>query len=926
MATRTPFGGGALTDRDAERELLDRFLEAVRAGSSRALVLRGEPGAGKSALLEYAVGREHGCRVLHIAGVQSEMELPYAGLRHVLTPILDEAGRLPPPQRTALLTAIGLGEGPPPDRFLVGLAVLTLLCEMVTERPLICVVDDEQWLDSASAQTLGFVARRLGADPVGLLFAARTPSAHLAGLPVLEVEGLRRDDARSLLDAALPGPLDDRVRELIVAEARGNPLALLELPRSMAAADLAGGFALPLAVPLTRRLEEGFARRLAHLPEPTQRLLQLAAADPSGDPALLRRAAERLGIPFRAAEAAVEAGLADVGVQLSFRHPLVRAAAYRSASAPLRREIHRALAQATDPAADPDRRAWHLAQAATGHDEDVAAELERSAQRAQARGGVAAASAFLRRAVELTADPGRRAERALAAVEATTAAGAFARARDLLDAADAGPLDAAPRARADLLRARLAFVSGLGGDAPALLLRAAEALAPLDPGLARETYLNAWMAASFAGRTVGPGSMDEVSRAAGALPPPEHPRPVDVLLDGLALLFTDGRPAAAPALRRAATRFAAGDVSREEGLRFGWMAAALVWDDEAAHTIQAREARLAREAGALDQLPIALVALAMSEAWRGEFATAARQIAEIEAICEITGSSIAPYAAMFLAALRGDAMALAPLLEASRAEAETGGQQAAATYAHWASAILANGRARHAEAFAAATRAVDDGHLYVSMWALPELVEAAARVGETDAARRGLAQLGESTTGGGDFGLGLQARCRALVGGPDAEESYREAVDRLGRAGMRPELARAHLLYGEWLHAAHRGAEALSELHTAHELLDGLGMSAFADRARQELLAVGGVPPQRITTPRSGATTDSTSATPLTDREALVAGLAADGLSNAEIGAQLYLSARTVEWHLRKVFVKLGVNSRRELRAVPPSRRRRERA
>ena len=915
MAAESRFGRGvaALMDRHPERAVLDRVLEHIRSARSQALVVRGDPGVGKTALLEYLIDQAHGVRVIRVVGVQSEMELAFTGLHQLCAPMMDRVKRLPPPQRGALSTTFGLDGGPPPDRFLVGLAVLTLLSDADDERPLICVIDDEQWLDSASAQTLGFVARRLAADPVGLVFAARVPSPHLAGLPVLDVEGLHREDARSLLESALMFPLDARVRDLIVAETQGNPLALLELPRTMTPADFAGGYGLPAAVPLSGRIEEGFRRQLAALPAQAQRLLQLAAADSSGDPVLIRHAAGRLGIPVQAAEPAVEAGLVDFGVHVRFRHPLVRSAAYRSASPAARQEAHRSLADVTDPTADPDRRAWHRAQAAAGPDEDVAAELERSAHRAQARGGLAAAAAFLERSVRLTADPARHAARALAAARVTMAAGAFGRAVELLDTAQVGPLSELDAAQTDLVRAQIAFVSGLGDDAPPLLLNAARRLTPLDAGLARETYLNAWMAASFAGRMVGAGSMEEVSHAVRALPPAAHPRPVDLLLDGLALLFTDGRTAAVSALRRVARRFADGAISREEGLGFGWMAAALAWDDDAAHAIQDRVVRLAREAGALDQLPIALVALALSNAWRGDFATAAAQIAETDAVCEITGSHIAPYTAMFLAALRGDPDEVGPRIEASLAEAEGGGQGAAITYANWVSAILANGHGEYAEAFTAARRATDDHHLYVSMWALPELVEAAMRVGEVGVAAQALESLAETTRSGGtDFGRGLEARSRALVSGRDAaEESYREAIDRLDRAGIRTELARAHLVYGEWLRREARPVEARARLRTAHDMVDGLGMRAFAERARAELLATGETVRQR---------TDET-VTALTEREALISRLAVDGSTNAEIGAQLFLSARTVEWHLRNVYNKLGISSRRELRRALSTRR-----
>jgi DNA-binding CsgD family transcriptional regulator len=900
-----------LTGRRAECGALARLIEAVGAGESQVLVVRGDPGVGKTVLLDHLAGRASGsgCRVARAVGVQSEMELAFAGLHQLCAPMLDHLSRIPVPQHDALATALGIAAGPPPDRFLVGLAVLSLLSEVAGERPLICVIDDEQWLDRASVQALGFAARRLGADPVGLVFAARDPGPALAGLPELEVDGLRDDHARALLESALAGPLDARVRDLIVAETRGNPLALLELPRGLTPAELAGGFGLPGATPLTGRIEGSFLRQLDALPAETRRLVQLAAADPSGDRALVWRAAGRLGIPVQAWAPAVEAGLAEFGGRVRFRHPLARSAVYRSASFAERQQLHAALAEVTDPIADPDRRAWHRAQAAAGPDEDVAAELERSAGRAQARGGLAAAAAFLERAVLLTADPARHAERTLAAAQASMQAGAFGKALELLAMAEAGPLDEFASARADLLRGQIVFASSLGSDAPLLLLKAAKRLEPLNLDLARETYLNAWRAASLAGRLAGAGDMLEVSRAAGALPPPtDPPRPIDLILAGLAQLVTDGPAAAAPTLRQAVNVFATGDISREEGLRWGWMAASVLWDADAGRAITARQVRLARAVGALEQLPVDLVALAMDDAWRGDFEAAASLVAETGAIAEVTGSRIAPYAAMFLAALRGNQAEVTALIEATMAAAEAGGQGAAATYAHWVTAILNNGLGRYADALAAAGRARDDSHLYVSMWALPELVEAAARTSNTKVAADALERLAETTQAGGtDFGLGLEARSRAVMSqGQAAEGRYCEAVERLGRAGLRTELARAHLLYGEWLRRESRRVDARAQLRTAHEMLDAIGMGAFAERARRELIATG----EKVR--KRSAETIIT----LTAQEEQIARLARDGLSNAEIGAQLFLSARTVEWHLRKVFTKLGIGSRHELDAA----------
>jgi DNA-binding CsgD family transcriptional regulator len=901
-----------LRDRVGERDELERLIGAVRAGHSRVLVIRGEPGVGKTALLEYVIARASasGCRVARAVGVQSEMELAFAGLHQLCAPMLGPAERLPAPQYDALETAFGIATGPPPDRFLVGLAVLSLLSEVAGERPLICVIDDAQWLDKASAQALGFAARRLAADAVGLVFAARQPVASLATLPELRVDGLREEDARALLESALRGPLDTRVRDMIVAETRGNPLALLELPRGLTPVELAGGFGLPGSVPLTGHIEGSFARQMAALPVQTQRLLHLAAADPSGDRLLIWRAAELLDIHPDVAAPAVEAGLVEFGTRVRFRHPLARSAAYRAASLAERQQMHRVLAQVTDSRADPDRRAWHRAAAATGPDEAVAIELEHAAGRAQARGGLAAAAAFLERAVFLTADPSRHAGRALLAAQASLQAGSFGTTLELLAIAEAGPIDEITSAQVDMVRGQIAFASGLGRDAPPLLLKAAVRLEPLDLDLARETYLSAWMAAMFAGRLAGAGDLLEVCRAVRALPPPVGPsRTVDLVLDGLALMVTDGPAAAAPALHQAVRLFVETDVAAEDALRWGWLAqaaASALWDDDAWRVLLVRQVRLARGAGALDELPVMLNALGTAVAWSGDFAEASAMISEAAAICEVTGSSAAPFTAMMLASLQGRPDEAFPLIEDTIAAAEAGGQGIAVAYAHWAAAILNNGLGHYQEAMTAARRASDDVYaLHVAMWALPELVEAAARCGDARIADDTVDRLAAYTRAGGtEFGLGIEARCRALVAGSSAaEDLYREAVDRLGRTLLRPELARAHLLYGEWLRREGRRTDARTHLRTAHEMLSDMGVSAFAEQARRELAATG------ETARRRGVD----AVTALTAQEAHIARLAAEGKTNPEIAAELYVSPRTVEWHMGKIFTKLGVGSRRRL-------------
>ncbi len=908
-------GLASLRGREAECALLDGVIAAVRGGESRTLVVRGEAGIGKSALLNYAVESASDLRVLGAVGVESEMELAFASLHQLCAPLLDHLVELPAPQREALEIAFGMNGGASPDRFFVGLAMLSLLSDSAAERPLLCVVDDAQWLDQASAQTLAFVARRLFADPVGLVFAARETSEELRGLPELEVQGLRNGDARALLASVLQFPLDERVGDRVVAETRGNPLALLELPRGLNATQLAGGFALVGAAPLDGPIEESFLRRIEELPGETRLLLLVAAAEPVGDPLVVWSAAERLGIEASAAAAAETEGLLAIDDVVRFRHPLVRSAAYRTALPQERRAAHLALAEATDPQIDPDRRAWHLATAAAGPDEEVARELERCAGRAQARGGLAAAAAFLQRSVALTRDPARRADRALAAAEASLQAGAFDAALGLAATAEAGALDEFQRALVDLVRGRVAFASGLGSDAPLLLLKAAKRLEPLDLDLARETYLTAWRAAVVGGHLGGRDVLLQICHAVRALPSQRgNRRPLDLLLEGLALLTIDGRAAATPTLQRAAKTLA--QMPARDVLRFGLVsttANAAVWDYEGALAISERNVQLIRDAGALAELPFHLSALGLAIAWMGDFAGAAALSAEKDSVAAATGSRVAPYALLRVRALQGREAKATELIASAIEHAVARGQGLAATHAHWAAAVLYNGLARYEEATSAARQATSNTfEPWVSeMWALPELVEAAARAGDAELARDALERLAKSTQpAANDLALGIEARSRALVTqGTAAEESYREAIERLGRTRLRPELARAHLLYGEWLRREGRRIDAREQLRTAHEMLAEIGMDAFAERARRELVATGVKVRMRLDETRDQ----------LTPQEEQIARLARDGLSNAEIGTRLFISPRTVEWHLRKVFAKLGISSRKGLRQALPS-------
>jgi DNA-binding CsgD family transcriptional regulator len=903
-----------LLGRQSECEELDRLAAGVRAGQSRVLVLRGEAGVGKTALLEYLSASASGCQVARATGVESEMELPFAGLHALCAPRLSHLQRLPGPQRDALSTAFGLATGPPPDRFMVGLAVLSLLADVAEDQPLICIVDDAQWLDRVSAQTLAFVARRLLAERVGLVFAVR-PDGHehgLEGLPELLVEGIGTGDARVLLDSTVPGPLDERVRDRILAEASGNPLALLELPTAAA-----GGFGLPGSMSLISRIEQGFVRQLEPLPSETRQLLLLAAAEPVGDVTLLRRAGELLGLEADEAAPAEAAGLINIGARVRFRHPLVRSAAYRSASVPDRRDVHRALAEATDPQLDPDRRAWHRAHAAAGFDETVAGELERSAGRARNRGGVAAAAAFLQRAVELTDDPARRGRRALAAAQAKFESGAPEAALELVAVAEMCPLDELQRAQLALLRAQFAFVLTRGADAPALLVDAAKRLEPLDPALARQTYLEALGSVMYGGRLAADSPVLEAARAAPEGPRP--PRAIDLVLDGLATRCTEGPAAGVPTLRLALEAYANEPLDGYEAIIRWLLLAPIVqsmtvfelWDDDGFHALATRAVRLARETGALSMLPISLVYRSGLHVFGGELAAASAVIQEADTIALATGTTPLMYARLLHGAWRGVEAEAMEYINAGLENAPAQAEGTVVAMAGYATAVLNNGLGRYEAAVDGAVQSSHEGEYGYAAASLPELVEAASRSGRAEVAAAALDRLQERTRAAGtDWALGVLARSRALLSEGDAAEAlYREAIERLERTRIRIELARARLLYGEWLRRGDRRVDAREQLRAAHESFSRAGAEAFAERARRELSATGETVPRRTAETRDV----------LTPQEEQVARLAADGQTNPEIGAQLFISPRTVEYHLRKVYTKLGIGSRRELRGALPA-------
>jgi DNA-binding CsgD family transcriptional regulator len=907
--------GVGFLGRTRERERFDGMLASARDGRSAVLVVRGEAGIGKTALLRYAARQASGLRISEVEGIQAEMELPFAGIERLCAPMLGQLEDLAEPQQNSLRVAFGIASGDAPDRFLVAVAALNLLSVTAEQRPLLCLVDDAQWLDAASVEALGFVARRLVAEPIAMIFSLREPvtTRALDGVPQLVVEGLHDPDARALLSRVVPGPLDDRVRDRIIAETGANPLALVELSQRMSPSERAGGFAPPAAGDLPSRLEERYLRRVAGLPEATQRLMLLAAAEPLADAALLWRAAERLFTDPIALVPAREAGLLDIDDRVRFHHPLVRSAVYRVASPDERRRVHDALAEVSDDELAADRCAWHRALAAAVPDEAVAADLERSAGRAQGRGGIAAAAAFLERATALTPDPVLQTGRALAAADVSFEAGDFDSTLRLLATAESGPIDGFQRARATLLRGHAALVSAYGREASSLLLQAARELEAFDVTLARRAYLTAWGAAVSANHLGGADVLAQICSAVFALPPlPPNPHPLDLLIEGFALLTTDGRAAATPILQRAARSVM--DLSVDDILRWGWLApgaSSATWDPEGALAGNELKAQLVRETGALGELPIHLQSLALDRAWRGDLAGAAVLVAESEAVAAATGTDPPPIALLRLRALQGRENDAGPLIEGLVQHATEAGQGMAVMVAHWAGSLLNNGLGRY-EAAASAAREVIENAIdpWTPLGALPELVESAIRLGETELARDALDRLAAATQPAGtDFALGVEARSRALLsGGEAAEPLFHESIERLGRTPLRPELARAHLVYGEWLRRQGRRGESREQLRIAEEMFTEMGMEAFADRTEAELIAAGAKPRARRLEMREE----------LTPQEEQIARLARDGLTNADIGGQLFLSPRTVEYHLHKVFGKLGIDARSGLDAALP--------
>ncbi|MFE9428332.1 AAA family ATPase [Kitasatospora sp. NPDC006697] len=891
-----------LLGRTREMAALESLLREVGDGRSRVLVLRGEAGVGKTALLDHLAEQAAHLRTVRAAGVEAESDFAYSALQRLCAPLLPHLDQLPAVQRDALRVAFGLSAGEPPEMLLVGIAVLGLFAEAAAVSPLVCLVDDAQWLDLMSHRILAFVGRRLDAESVALVFAERStgePAQGLAGLPDLPLGGLADTDARVLLDSALPGPVDARVRDRIVAETGGNPLALLELPRGLPAAELAFGFGGPGSGPLATRVEDGFRRRVDALPADTRTLLLVAAVEPVGDGPLLWRALRLLDIGPEAAAPAEAAELITLGAPVRFRHPLVRSAVWRGADAAALRAAHRALAEATDAERDPDRQAWHRAHAAVGPDEQVAAALERSADRALARGGRAAAASFLERAAALTHEPAERARRALSAAAAYLAAGLPARAPDLLAAAELAPLDPRQQADAGRLRAKASAMTNSGFGEVRPLLDAAGRLGDLDPAAARETCLAAFGAAVWAGRRDGEG-LRRAAEAARRLPPGDEP--AGLLLGALAAWTLDGAATAFAPLGRALR-----SLTRDEDL------AATLWpaanaagelgDLRAWLDLTDRAVRSARATGALSVLATALPERATALAQAGRLSEARDLLAEGAAVEKAEGTAARLAASALIGAYQGRERPALDEIEAMEREGEQRGLGRLTAMAACARAVLHNGLGNYPLAKEAALSGAEYQDLAVHHWTCGELVEAATRAGDPAAAALARERLADWSRAGTPWALGALAAADALTAAPEqAEDHYREAVHHFARGGLTAFETRTRLLLGEWLRRRNRRAEARTELRAAHQAFTETGLEAFAERARRELLATGETVRRR-----------TTGEPVLTPQEAQIARLAAGGHPNAEIGEQLFLSPRTVEWHLRKVFAKLGISSRREI-------------
>ncbi len=905
-----------LVGREHEQAEIAQLLASVRSGLSAALVLRGEAGVGKTALIDDAVAGAADLEIVRLVGIESEMQLGFAGLHQLIIPFLDDIEALPAPQMRALKAAFALSDDSAPELFLVGLATLTLLSQAATRRALLIVVDDAQWWDQESADVLGFVARRLYADRVGLLVAVRHPSDRqvpLDELPSITIPPLSERASVDLLESTAAQPVESNVRDRILADARGNPLALIELTSALSSDQLTGVVMLPEPLAVGAQLEARFLRQVRELPADTQRFLLVAAAEPTGDPALVWRAGRDLDFDERAILAAEAEHLISPGPPLRFRHSLIRSAIYHGASAANRREAHSALAAATNIGNDPDRRAWHRAAAAHAPDEDVAAELEQAASRARSHGGYAATAALLTRAAQLTPDPGRRALRYFAAAESDFTAGSSPRAHVNLQHA-LPDLDGSSLAQARRLEALIFFIDmdradtlGRAKRVVPMLLDAAVALGPLDIHSARETLLDAIQMAVYFG-SASSATVEEVAHTAQSLTLPidAEPTSADLVLDALAALYAGGYDNAVPILQRALAAIRSDPAAREFPRRLAlgcWPGFALS-DDEAVRSVANECVALCRSRGAFQVLPEPLNYLGQWALRTGSLAAADEYFTEADAMRSLldrTGPATAEL--LIVSAWRGREADVRAAAAERAAIARELGLGLVVDHAEYAVALLELGLGNYRAAAECRPNFAPD--LALGAFRAVDAIEAHVRGGDHETAVAALEGLSSrAVANGSSIDLGLAARGRALLSDDDdAEDHYLDALAQLEASGARLHLARAQLLYGEWLRRQNRRRDARVQLAAALETFESAGANAFADRTRVELLASGVNARKRVDETRRD----------LTPQEEQIARLAAGGATNPEIAARLYISANTVEYHLRKVYRKLDIKSRREL-------------
>ncbi|TVT46230.1 AAA family ATPase [Amycolatopsis rhizosphaerae] len=896
-----------LYGRDEERAVIDGLLDAAAQGRSGVLVLTGEPGIGKSALLDYAASSARDARVLRASATESEAALPFAGLQLLLRSAGPAVDALPAVQAAAWRGAMGLAPAADADRFLVGLAALSLLSELASGSPLLCLVDDAQWLDTESAEALSFAARRLDAEGVVLLFGAREGSAFPSqGLPLRRLDGLDASASAELLDRC-GGELSPQLRYRVLAEAGGNPLALLELPSALATADAAP----PGGLPLTERMRAAFATQVRGLPGPTRTVLRVAAAEDTGELAVVLRAAAALGASVDDLTPAERAGLVRItGGTVAFRHPLLRAAVYQEVPLAERLRLHRALAEALDRAEDADRRAWHRAAAATGPDEEVAAELERTARRAGERSGHTAAAAAYERSVQLTPAPADRDRRLLLAAEAAGEAGAVDHALELASRVSATPEDPALRARHVQVEAFGRFWQGRQHEAYQLLVSGAAGLAGTDPHRSLETLVEAVYIAWFTGRRELADAMDRL--AATPVPAGDRLRPMtEMIVGGLSLALA--RPADDGDLDTAfaeAVRSAAGDY-RE--LLFVCGVQLTTGRDRQARELSETLVSQARARGSISRLPNLLFMLAETQLFQGRHRDAEASAGEalriaVDADLRHWHGQLRGVLA-HLAAIAGDETRCRELTE----DVLVAPHDPGLPRARWALGLLDLGYGRAAAALdrLGALAGGPDAYGLSVLRSVPDLVEAAVRAGEPDRATEPLRRYTDwAHRTGQAWAEALVLRCQALLAPEgEADKHFRRALER-HQDDPRPfESARTTLLYGEWLRRARRKAEASTHLRTAHADFERLGAAGWADRAAAELTATG-VTGTTTAAPAGPAGT-------LTPQELQIVRLAGRGLSNKDIAAQLFLSPRTVGYHLYKAYPKLGVLSRGELAGLP---------